>query len=104
MGMVLWIVWHRVEHSAEGVELTLHHRSIPSYPSVDLGERLDADAVVTKASICSLFDQSGALQDCELLADRGLRDVDRSHQVGDVAFSERERVEQRAARRRRDGV
>jgi hypothetical protein len=94
--LVIRLVGHGVEHVAEDVKLPLNVGAIPADPGVDLGERLGAEAVVTKASFGSLGDKAGALQHCELLAHGGLRDVERGDEIGDVALTDRERVEERA--------
>ena len=84
------------------VQLPLEVGAIAADPRVDLAERLDAEAVVAKAPLGALLDEAGALQDRELLAHGGLRDVDRRDEIGDVALAERERVEERAPRGARD--
>jgi hypothetical protein len=89
---------HGIEHTAEGVELPFDVGAIAADPFVDLGERLGAEAVVTKAPFGALFDEASALQESELLAHGGLRDVESGDEIGDVALAERERVEERAPR------
>ena len=101
-GFVLRVVGHGVEHAAEGVELPLVVGAIAADPRVDLGQRLGAEAVVAKAPLGALADEAGALQDRELLAHGGLRDVERGDEIGDAALAERERVEERAPRGARD--
>ncbi len=48
--------------------------------------------VVAEAPIRALLDQAGALERLELLAHRGLRDVQPGHQVRDAALAERRRL------------
>ena len=102
--MVVWIGGRGVEHSTEGVELPLHVDAITADPCVDLAEWFGGQAVMTKASYCALFNEAGTLQDREVLADRGLRHVERSDEIGDVALAKDERVEERAPPGGRDCV
>ena len=102
--MVAWIGGRGIEHSTEGVELPFHVDAIAADPCVDLDQWFGGQTVMTKAPYGALFDEAGALQDRELLADGGLRHVERSDEIGDVALAEDERVEERAPRGGRDCV
>jgi hypothetical protein len=73
-------------------------------PGVDFLERLDPELIEPVAAFATLGDESGVLQDFQVLGDRGKRNPKGPRKVGGGAFAGLERLKHPPSRRVRDGV
>lgn len=76
-----------IENLSQRVQLTFHVRTIALDPALDLQQWLRAQAVVAEAAVLALLDQPRTLEHAQLLAYRGLRELELVHEGRNMPFA-----------------
>ena len=92
---------HRVEVGAEVVEARLPHPAVGRQPVVELGERLDAQAVPAAWAVHPDGHEPGVAQHAEVLGRQRLGEPERLGELTDEVLAAAEAVEDRSPDRLR---